>query len=212
MVPIEVLRFGQRFVRLQTQDRESKFRSMRLQRVEDPPSRAASACRFRHPHSLDRSHARCKLLHGPTADRLTIEASDQERSERWCQLARIGGDRVGRVEAALEALCQLGVVLVQTPTGVSTGRILLLYSANKLGWSKRIKGTDDDWPLSPRVFKKSLKKVGFDARIIGFEYSWRRLPPPVQDILHRLASPLGRMPVLKYVGHTFMAVGVKSNP
>jgi len=83
-----------------------------------------------------------------------------------------------------------------------------LYLANKLGWAKAIKGTCDDWPLSPLAFRRDLRAEGFEARILALEYGWRRLPPVAQRAFRALEA-FGDWPVARYAGHTFMAIGVK---
>jgi hypothetical protein len=69
-------------------------------------------------------------------------------------------------------------------------------------------GTSDDWPLSPIAMKRGLERAGFRARITGLEFGWRRLSPKTQSRLRSLEA-LGDVPILKYLAHTFMAIGEK---
>ena len=87
---------------------------------------------------------------------------------------------------------------------------LLLYAANHLGWSKRIKGTSDDWPLSPRALRREFDAQGFRVRLLGVEFSWRRLPIGVQRMLGALEL-FGNVRGLRYACHTFMLIGTKDD-
>ena len=86
---------------------------------------------------------------------------------------------------------------------------LLLAASNRLGWSRKIKGTVDDCPLDPFSLKRLLRGQGFNVRVIGMEYGWRRLPVPVQDLLGWLA-PLGALPGLNHLAHTIAVIGAKA--
>ncbi len=83
-----------------------------------------------------------------------------------------------------------------------------LFVANHLKLSKQIMGTSDDWPLSPRMLARELGAFGFESRMLGIEYGWRRLPIGVQDFLKTFDS-LGSVPGLKYASHTFMTIATK---
>jgi len=87
---------------------------------------------------------------------------------------------------------------------------LLLFAANHLGWSKRIKGTSDDWPLSPRALRRELDAQGFRVRLLGVEFSWRRLPIGVQRMLGALEL-FGAVPGVRYACHTFMLIGTRDD-
>jgi SAM-dependent methyltransferase len=86
---------------------------------------------------------------------------------------------------------------------------LLLFISNHLGWSKRIKGTSDDWPLSPRMLRQELESQDFRVRLVAVEFSWRRLPIGVQRALAVLEA-FAEVPGLKHACHTFMLIGTKN--
>lgn len=84
----------------------------------------------------------------------------------------------------------------------------LLFCANHLGWSKKIMGTSDDWPLLPRAIRQQLGRLGFSTRVLGVEFAWRRLPIPAQRVLNCLDA-VGSLPGLNYAAHTFLLVATK---
>jgi SAM-dependent methyltransferase len=80
-----------------------------------------------------------------------------------------------------------------------------LELANRLGLGTRIHGTPDDIPLSPRVLLHEARAAGLTAELHAVTYGWRRLPPGVQRVLHRL-DPLGSRPRAAPFGHTLMLI------
>ena len=80
-----------------------------------------------------------------------------------------------------------------------------LAAANRLGLGTAIHGTPDDIPLSPRCLQAEAEAAGLAPEIHAVTYSWRRLPPRLQAVLHRLDS-LGSRPRAAGFGHTLMLI------
>ncbi len=122
-------------------------------------------------------------------------------------LAYQGPLRPAILEAARVLRPGGAVVIVEPGLFHPVGMLLALF--NRLGFSKRIKGTVDDCPLSPFRLRNVLSECGLKSQVYGIEYSWRRLPVLLQR-LAEMVSFCGTLPVLKCLAHTFMVVGEKT--
>ncbi len=102
-------------------------------------------------------------------------------------------------------LLRPGGALVATEPGLWHPVGAGLELANRIGLGTRIHGTPDDVPLSPRLLLREARAAGLEAELHALTYGWRRLPPPIQRLLHRL-DPLGSRPYAARFGHTLMLI------
>ncbi len=84
-----------------------------------------------------------------------------------------------------------------------------LAAANRLGLGTKVHGTPDDVPLSPRALARHVRAAGLEPRLHAITYSWRRLPPRVQRILHGADRAIGSIPATARLGHTLLLVARK---
>ena len=70
----------------------------------------------------------------------------------------------------------------------------------------RLHGTPDDVPLSPRALERGAAAAGLRTELLAVTYSWRRLPPAAQRVLHKL-DRFGSRPRAARIGHTLMLIG-----
>ena len=82
---------------------------------------------------------------------------------------------------------------------------IALALANRAGAATTIHGTPDDIPLSPRRLATAARRAGLDLELHALTYSWRRLPPRVQRLVHRL-DEVGSRPRAAPLGHTLMLI------
>jgi SAM-dependent methyltransferase len=81
-----------------------------------------------------------------------------------------------------------------------------LALANRSGLGVRLHGTPDDIPLSPRALMRGAAAAGLTPELHAITYGWRRLPPALQRLLHRL-DRFGSHPRAARFGHTLMLIG-----
>ena len=86
---------------------------------------------------------------------------------------------------------------------------LSLALANRLGAATVIHGTPDDVPLSPAALKGHARAAGLVPELHAVTYVWRRLPPPIQRVLHPL-DELGSRPRAALFGHTLLLIARKA--
>jgi SAM-dependent methyltransferase len=80
-----------------------------------------------------------------------------------------------------------------------------LALANRTGLARRVHGTPDDVPLSPRRLIAESRAAGLAPELHAVTYTWRRLAPGVQRALQPL-DRLGSQPRLSPFGHTLMLI------
>jgi SAM-dependent methyltransferase len=80
-----------------------------------------------------------------------------------------------------------------------------LAVANRTRLAKRLHGTPDDIPLSPRRLVAEARAVGLQAQVYAVTYTWRRLTPALQRALWPL-DELGSRPRPAMFGHTVMLI------
>jgi len=85
---------------------------------------------------------------------------------------------------------------------------LSLSLANRLGVATAIHGTPDDIPLSPAALKAEARAAGLVPELHAVTYSWRRLPPAMQRLLHSLDA-IGSRPRAAGLGHTLLLIARK---
>jgi SAM-dependent methyltransferase len=83
-----------------------------------------------------------------------------------------------------------------------------LALANRTGIATAIHGTPDDIPLSPRVLRSEARAVGLVPEVHAVTYTWRRLPPRLQEAVASLDA-LGSRPRAAPFGHTLMLIAHK---
>jgi SAM-dependent methyltransferase len=81
-----------------------------------------------------------------------------------------------------------------------------LALANRTGLGVRVHGTPDDVPLSPRALERGAAAAGLKPELHAVTYGWRRLPRPLQRLLHGL-DRFGSHPRAAAFGHTLMLIG-----
>jgi SAM-dependent methyltransferase len=81
-----------------------------------------------------------------------------------------------------------------------------LALANRAGLGTRLHGTPDDVPLSPRRLVGEARAAGLEPELHAVTYSWRRLPPGMQEALATLDRPLGSRPRAAALAHTMMLI------
>jgi SAM-dependent methyltransferase len=81
----------------------------------------------------------------------------------------------------------------------------VLGAANRVGLGPFVHGTPDDVPLSPRRLEREARAAELEPELHTVTFGWRRLPGPVQRLLHGL-DPLGSRPRLAPLGHTLMLI------
>ncbi len=86
-----------------------------------------------------------------------------------------------------------------------------LAAANTTGLATRLHGTPDDVPLSPRELTTYARTVGLLPELHAVTYTWRRLTPVLQRVLHPL-DRLGSRPRLARFGHTLMLIARRPVP
>jgi SAM-dependent methyltransferase len=85
---------------------------------------------------------------------------------------------------------------------------LALAAANRLGAATAIHGTPDDIPLSPSRLLAEARAAGLVPELHSVTYSWRRLPPLLQDAVAPLDA-IGSRPRASLLGHTLMLIARK---
>lgn len=105
-------------------------------------------------------------------------------------------------------LLRPGGALVAIEPGLWHPVGLALSAANRLGLGTAIHGTPDDIPLSPRLLLRHARAAGLVPELHAVTYGWRRLPPPLQALLHPL-DRLGSRPRAARFGHTLMLLARK---
>jgi SAM-dependent methyltransferase len=84
-----------------------------------------------------------------------------------------------------------------------------LALANRTGLATHLHGTPDDIPLSPRRLRSEARAAGLTAELHAVTYTWRRLPPGIQQALWPL-DDLGSRSRLAPLGHTLMLIARKT--
>lgn len=74
--------------------------------------------------------------------------------------------------------------------------------------AKRMHGTPDDIPLSPRALVHEARAAGLEPELHAVTYTWRRMPPAMQRALWRLDEH-GSNPRLAPFGHHLMLIARK---
>lgn len=80
-----------------------------------------------------------------------------------------------------------------------------LSLANRLDAATAIHGTPDDIPLSPRRLTTEAALAGLVPELHALTYSWRRLPPWLQQLVQRL-DVIGSHPRAALFGHTLALI------
>ena len=86
-----------------------------------------------------------------------------------------------------------------------------LTLANRAGLGRRIHGTPDDVPLSPRRLVAEARRAGLTAELHAVTFSWRRLAPALQRAVETLDA-LGSRPRTARFGHTLMLIARRPAP
>lgn len=105
-------------------------------------------------------------------------------------------------------LLRPGGVMVAIEPGLWHPIGALLQLANRLGWATFLHGTPDDLPLSPHQLISEARAVGLRPELQAVTYTWRRLPPRIQQVLQPLDG-LGSRPRPALFGHTLMLIARK---
>jgi SAM-dependent methyltransferase len=82
--------------------------------------------------------------------------------------------------------------------------------ANRVGLARKVHGTPDDIPLSPRRLRAGAAAAGLTPELHALTYSWRRLPGSAQRSLHGLDAPLGSRARSAPFGHTLLLLARRS--
>jgi len=117
----------------------------------------------------------------------------------------------GPLEPVFEEAARLlrpGGTLVAVEPGLWHPVGAALAIANRLGVATAIHGTPDDIPLSPNRLRAWSRSAGLNPEIHAVTYGWRRLPPPLQSVLHPL-DHVGSRPRAAIFGHTLMLLARK---
>ncbi len=102
-------------------------------------------------------------------------------------------------------LLKPGGALVAIEPGLWHPVGLGLSLANRIGLATAVHGTPDDIPLSPRALMAEARRAGLDPELHAVTYTWRRLPPRLQQALQPLDS-VGSRPRAAALGHTLMLI------
>src|SRR5579864_5705987 len=119
----------------------------------------------------------------------------------------------GPLEPVFEEAARLlrpGGTLVAVEPGLWHPVGAALAIANRLGVATAIHGTPDDIPLSPNRLRAWSRSAGLNPEIHAVTYGWRRLPPPLQSVLHPL-DHVGSRPRAAIFGHTLMLLARKED-
>ena len=107
---------------------------------------------------------------------------------------------LGPVIAEAARLLRPGGVLVAVEPGLFHPVGAALALANRVGVARRIHGTVDDVPLSPRALRTHARRAGLEPEVHAVTFAWRRLPRAVQRAVYALDG-LGSVPILRDLGH-----------
>jgi SAM-dependent methyltransferase len=107
---------------------------------------------------------------------------------------------LGPVIAEAARLLRPGGALVAVEPGLFHPVGAALALANRVGLARRIHGTVDDLPLSPRVLRAHARNAGLEPQSHAVTYAWRRLPKALQRAIYPL-DRLGSAPILRDLGH-----------
>lgn len=114
---------------------------------------------------------------------------------------------LGSPLAEAARLLRPGGALVAVEPGARHPVGAALGLANHAGLGIKVHGTPDDIPLSPQRLQAEARAAGLWPELHALTYSWRRLPPAAQRLLHRLDAPLGSRPRSAAFGHTLLLIG-----
>ena len=84
-----------------------------------------------------------------------------------------------------------------------------LALANRTDVATAVHGTPDDIPLSPRRLRREADAAGLEPELHAVTYSWRRMPPLIQQTLAPLDDALGSRPRAAPFGHTLLLIARK---
>jgi SAM-dependent methyltransferase len=85
-----------------------------------------------------------------------------------------------------------------------------LQLANRSGaLATRIHGSPDDIPLSPRALAREARAAGLEPELHALTYTWRRMPQPLQRVLHPLDAAIGSRPRAALLGHHLLLIARK---
>lgn len=107
---------------------------------------------------------------------------------------------LGPVIAEAARLLRPGGALVALEPGLFHPVGAALAVANRLGLARRIHGTVDDLPLSPRALRAHAREAGLEPQLHAVTFTWRRLPRALQRAIYPL-DRLGSAPILRDLGH-----------
>jgi hypothetical protein len=117
-------RFGQRLVRLEMDDGGATAAGVVLELAQDPPADAQAAGLRSDPHALDVEGHVAVELERSAADRLAVQARDEQQPGRLGEVLGGGRDRAGQIEAGVETRVELGVVGLQAEAPRGRARVL----------------------------------------------------------------------------------------
>ena len=87
---------------------------------------------------------------------------------------------------------------------------LALALANRTGVATAVHGTPDDVPLSPRRLAREAGDAGLRPELHAVTYTWRRMPPLLQQTLAPLDDAVGSRPRAAPFGHTLLLIARKA--
>jgi SAM-dependent methyltransferase len=112
---------------------------------------------------------------------------------------------LARCFAEAARLLRPGGAMVAIEPGLWHPVGLGLALANRTGVATAVHGTPDDIPLSPRHLGAEARSAGLEPELHAVTYTWRRLPPALQQALAPLDA-LGSRPRAAPLGHTLMLI------
>ena len=111
--------------------------------------------------------------------------------------------------AEAERLLRPGGAMLAIEPGLWHPVGLGLALANRTGAATAVHGTPDDIPLSPRRLAHEATAAGLNPELHTVTYTWRRMPPLLQQSLAPLDDALGSRPRAAPFGHTLLLIARK---